>query len=97
MNKLISARRLGFACGVSAGVFYLGCVLLMSFAGKESLVFLLNGLLHGIDVSTILDPEVGLYTSFLGLINTVVLAWLFGGLLAVVYNLATPKSKNRDS
>lgn len=82
----ISPRRMGFAFAVVAGLFYGGCILLMSIAGHEKLVFFFNGLFHGLDLSTILLPSVGLEVTITGFINTIILSWLFGAALAVAYN-----------
>ena len=77
---------LGLAFGIAAVVFYLGCVLLMSMAGDQALVLFINGLLHGLNVESIIAPRIGFWVTVLGLINTFVLSWLFGALIAVVYN-----------
>ena len=92
MIQKLNARRFGMACGVVGGVFYLGCVILMVTVGTEGLIFLANGLLHGLDVTPIIVSEVGFLKTILGLINTIVLAWLFGGLMAAVYNVSLPKA-----
>jgi len=90
----LNVIRFGSACGISTGVFYIGCVLLMSTVGRDGLVAFFNGLLHGVDIGPILRPHVGLGESALGLINSVVVSWLFGALLASVYNFATTKKAN---
>ncbi len=86
-------KRLGLAFAVSAGVFYLGCVLVMALAGPAALVGFFNGLFHGVDLAPIMRDKVGLWTTVTGLINTFILSWLFGALVAVVYNLAAGSSK----
>lgn len=90
----LNPKRLGFAFAVAAGVFYLGCVLIMTLAGPSALVGFFNGLFHGADLAPIMKEEVSVWTSVTGFINTFILSWLFGALVAVAYNLAAkPKKK----
>jgi hypothetical protein len=84
----LNPNRLGPAFAVAAGLFYLGCVAIMAIAGKAALVAFFNGLFHGLDLSPILMDQVSVWITVTGFINTVVLSWLFGALIAVVYNLA---------
>ena len=83
--------KFGSACGVATGLFYIGCVLLMSIVGREGLVAFFNGLMHGIDIEPILRSHVSLGESLLGFINSVAVSWLFGALLASVYNVGITK------
>lgn len=84
----LSPKRFGLACASAAGVFYLGCVLIMFMAGPENLAFFFNGLFHGLDLEPILMNSVDPLVTVTGLINTVILSWLFGALIAVVYNIS---------
>lgn len=88
--------RFGMASGVATGVFYIGCVLLMSIMGREGLITFFNGLMHGLDVGPILRTHVSLGESFLGLLNSVAVGWLFGGLLASVYNFGPTKKSHPE-
>ena len=85
----INPKRLGLAVATAAGLFYLGCVVLMAIAGAPALATFFNGLFHGFDLTPILAANIGFWTTALGLINTVILSWLFGALIAVSYNLAS--------
>ena len=87
MNTQLHPLRFGLATGTAAAIFYLGCVLVMLFAGSEEMVVFFNSLLHGLDVEPILMLDVGLGMALLGLINTFGIAWLFGATLAALYNL----------
>lgn len=89
----LNPRSFGMAAGCAAAIFYLGCMLLMHFASPEALVTFFNSLLHGLDIEPILRTEVGWALSLFGLINTFVLAWLFGALMAMIYNLASSPRK----
>jgi len=82
--------RFGSACGLAAGTFYAGCAILMALAGRETLIAFFNGIFHGLDLTPILRMQVGLGESLLGLINTVILSWLFGALVAAIYNAGRP-------
>lgn len=87
----LNSKGLGLAFGVAGAFFYLGCVLIMAIAGPEVLVLFFNGLLHGLDVTPVLQLEVGFWVSVIGLVNTFVIGWLFGALIAVVYNGAVSR------
>ncbi len=87
MNTQLHPLRFGLATGTAAAIFYVGCVLVMLFAGHEEMVIFFNSLLHGLDVEPILTLDVGLGTALLGLINTFGIAWLFGATLVSLYNL----------
>lgn len=82
----LSPIRFGLAVSTAAGVFYLGCVLLMAVAGPASLATFFQGLFHGMDPSPILVDQISLWITLGGFINTVILSWIFGALIAVVYN-----------
>ncbi len=84
----LSPRRFGMAFASAAGLFYLGCVLIMALAGPENLAFFFNGLFHGLDLSPILMESVDVLTTLTGFVNTVLLTWLFGAFVAVVYNVS---------
>ena len=91
----LNPNRLGPAFAVAAGLFYLGCVTIMAIAGKATLVGFFNGLFHGLDLSPILMERVSVWVTVMGFINTVILSWLFGALIAVVYNLTGRIGRNR--
>ena len=84
----MNPKRLGLAFAVAAGVFYLGCVFIMVFAGPPVLVIFFNGLFHGADLTPILKGSGSAWITVTGFVNTFILSWLFGALVAVVYNLA---------
>lgn len=87
MNTQLHPLRFGLATGTAAAIFYLGCVLVMLFAGHEEMVVFFNSLLHGFDIEPILMLDVGFGTALFGLVNTFGIAWLFGATLAALYNL----------
>jgi hypothetical protein len=84
----LSPKRLGAAFASAAAVFYLGCVFLMAVVGSQDLAFFFNGLFHGLDLRPILLESVSPWITVTGLIHTFIISWLFGALIAVVYNLS---------
>jgi hypothetical protein len=91
----LSPKRFGLACASAAGVFYLGCVFLMAVAGPDKLAFFFEGLFHGLNLRPILMESIDVWTTATGFVNTVILSWLFGALLAVVYNLGGRKGNGK--
>lgn len=85
----LSPKRFGLACAVAAGVFYLGCVTIMALAGPQNLAFFFNGLFHGINLEPILMQSVSPLVTVTGFLNTIILSWLFGALVATVYNVSS--------
>lgn len=83
----LNPKRLGLAFAMSASVFYLGCTLLMGMIGASALTAFFNGILHGLDVAPIIVDSVSPLITITGFVNTFILSWLFGALIAVVYNL----------
>ena len=92
----LSPIRFGLAVGTAAGVFYLGCVFVMAVAGPPGLATFFNGLFHGLDLSPILVEQVSPWITLGGFISTVILSWIFGALIAVVYNLAAGGDESRS-
>ena len=89
MNTRLSIWRLGMALGLTGALLYLGCIILMFFLGHQATVQFFNSLLHGLDVSGIMRPEVPLWETALGIVQTFVLGWLMGASIAGIYNLFT--------
>ncbi|KYG79298.1 hypothetical protein AWW67_13045 [Roseivirga seohaensis] len=90
----ISIKKFAFAWGVASLVLYLGCIILMSTVGHEGTVLFFNSLLHGLDTSTIIRMDVPLSEALIGLVETFILGWLFGALIASVYNFSFNKKYN---
>lgn len=85
----LSPRRLGFAFGATAVVFYLGCILTMSTVPRDKAIVFFNSLLHGLDVAPILRESVSSGEVCLGIISTFILGWFAGALVALFYNLGS--------
>lgn len=85
MNSL-SPKRLGLALGITGVLFYLGCILLMQSVDKETFMLLANSLCHGIDMGSIVRMDIPWWESALGMAGIFLLCWLFGYIMAVLYN-----------
>ncbi|MBU1821847.1 MAG: hypothetical protein KKG00_10105 [Bacteroidetes bacterium] len=88
----LSIRKLGMALGLTGVLAYLGCIILMVTVGYTGTVQFFNSLLHGLDVSDIIRPEVPLWEAALGVIQTFVLGWLAGAAIAGIYNVSFKNS-----
>lgn len=91
----LNPTRFGMACAVATGTFYLGCVFLMTVSEPTTLTHFFNGLFHGLDLRPILVDKVSFWMTLCGFINTVILSWFFGALLASVYNFGTRKENEK--
>lgn len=90
MNKL-SAIRLGFAFGITFGLFYIACIAMMTLFGEQATVFVFNSLMHGIDTTEIIRMNVPISDSLIGLTGTFGLGWVMGALIALFYNFFPTK------
>ncbi len=90
MNN-ISIKRFGFALGITATLFYLGCVIFMAIVGREGSILLFNSILHGLDTSLVLRTNIPIWETLIGLIETFILGWLVGATIALVYNIIPAK------
>lgn len=85
--KTINVSRFGMATGVTAGLLYVGCALLMLIAGHDGTTYVFNSLLHGLDVSSIVRMNMSVWQSCTGFLATIVLGWLVGACVAWIYNM----------
>lgn len=90
MNTL-NVKRLGLAFGTAGAILYAGCMVLMLTLGHDGTVTFFNSILHGFDTSAVVRMEVPLWEACLGVIETFVIGWLIGALVAAVYNLGSSK------
>ena len=86
----IDPRRAGLAFGGATGLFYVGCVFVMLAVPQESVVRFFNSIMHGLDVAPIMRWDMPWWEAVLGALEIFVLGWLFGALVAVLYNLGRP-------
>jgi hypothetical protein len=92
MNTL-SIKRFGFALGAASTLAYIGCVVVVATVSKETAVRFFNTLMHGIDVEPIMRWDMPMGEMLLGVVETFILAWLFGAVIAAIYNLAALREK----
>ena len=88
----IHIKRFGFACGITAVILYLGCILLMFVAGREGTVKFFNSLLHGVEVSSIIRMDVPVAEALMGIVQIFILGWLTGACIAAFYNVTIKRS-----
>ena len=91
IRQHINIKKFALAWGVAGVVLYLGCIILMATVGHEGTVLFFNSLLHGFDTSAIIRMEVPWTEALIGLVEIFILGWLFGALIAAVYNISFNK------
>lgn len=84
----ISIRRFGLALGSACALTYSACAFVMSCVSREASIRFFNGILHGLDVTPIMTAEMTLRGALIGIIEVFVLGWLFGAILACLYNIS---------
>lgn len=88
----ISVRAAGFAAGIACGLLYIACAAIMLVAPKEVVVRFFNSVMHGLDVEPIVRWDMPWWEACLGVIEITILGWLFGALVAALYNLAVGRA-----
>lgn len=82
----LNVKKFSIASGIAAIVFYLGCILIMLILGQDGTTYFFNSLLHGLDVSSILQMSYPGSQIFMGIVFTFILGALAGFSIAKVYN-----------
>ena len=95
--KTLSIKKLGMAVGTTGAVLYIGCIILMVSVGREGTIFFFNSLLHGLDVEPIIRMSVPPLDALFGLIQTFILGWLVGALIAAIYNIGIDQDTLEES
>lgn len=85
MNR-INVKKFGFAMGLTGALLYAGCMVVMLTAGREGTINFFNSLLHGLDTSSIIRMDVPILEALMGIVQTFIIAWLTGALIAAFYN-----------
>ncbi len=85
MEKL-NQKKIAIASGLTSVVVYLGCFLLMTILGKDSLVKLSNLLFHGMDFSNIIRMNIPIGETLMGAVTSFVFWGIIGYVLAFIYN-----------
>ena len=87
-NTTINLKGLGLAFGLTATIFYIGCVITLAATPHDKAILFFNSLLHGIDVTSILKTSMPVSQMIFGVITTFILGWFAGAMTAVFYNLS---------
>ena len=96
MTTTFDTKKMGFAFGITGGLLYLGCMLVMATVGHSGTVKFFNSLLHGVDVSSIIRKGIPLWEAGVGIVETFILSWVVGVCVAGIYNITFYNSlKNR--
>jgi P-type Cu2+ transporter len=89
----ISTNRLILAFGSVFTIFYLGCVIVLAMLDESSIILFFNSLMHGIDVSSVINMNVPVWMTILGLVEMFILGCLWGAIIGGIYNLGLPKNQ----
>lgn len=85
MNR-INVKKFGFAMGLTGALLYAGCMVVLATAGQEGSITFFNSLLHGLDTTSIIRINVPIWEALIGIVQTFIIAWLTGALIAAFYN-----------
>ncbi|PIB38596.1 DUF5676 family membrane protein [Maribacter sp. 4G9] len=85
MNRL-NVKKFGFAMGLTGAIIYAGCMIVLATAGQEGSITFFNSLLHGLDTTSIIRMDVPVWEALIGIVQTFIIAWLTGALIAAFYN-----------
>lgn len=89
--RTLSPTRLGFAMGIASAMSYLGCVFVMATVPQDAAIRFFNSIMHGVDVEPIMRWDMPVWEMVIGVVEVLILGWLFGAVVAVFYNLGAPK------
>ncbi len=90
MNRL-NVKKFGFAMGLTGAIIYAGCMIVLATAGQEGSITFFNSLLHGLDTTSIIRIDVPIWEALIGIVQTFIIAWLTGALIAAFYNAQIKK------
>ncbi len=96
--QCLSPIRFGVAVGVAGVLFYVGCMIFMATVPSETVIWLSNSVLHGVDLDSVMRQSIPLQQSLTGIMLTFLGGLVFGALLASIYNVlvrigSTPKTE----
>lgn len=94
MNKCVCPIKLGIATGITGLLLYLGGFAFISMATPETVVIFLNTLLHGVNVTRIMDFNAAF--SWLGVLYSFVISGVLGFIVGLVYALCSCSKSNED-
>lgn len=91
----INVKKFGLAFGTTCTLFYIGCFIVMTLAGRENTILFFNSILHGIDVTPIIRMNVPPWEMMMGIIEVFILGWLAGATIASIYNFTLMENDNK--
>lgn len=86
MHSELIVRRAGLALGSGFAAAYLGCTFVMMTVPQDAAIRFFNSILHGVDVTPIIRWDMPWWEMLIGVLEVFILGWLFGALMASVYN-----------
>ena len=89
--QTLSVTRFGSALATASALSYVGCVFVMMTVTQDAAINFLNSIMHGVDVTPIMRWDMPWWESVVGALEIFVLGWLFGAIIALVYNLGRRK------
>lgn len=95
--KTLNIKKMGLAVGATGAVLYSGCIILMVSVGREGTIFFFNSLLHGLDIEPLIRMSVPPLDALFGIIQTFILGWLIGALIAAIYNIGLGAEEQVES
>lgn len=95
MNR-INIKKFGFAFGLTGAILYIGCMVVMFTAGREGSIDFFNGLLHGLDTTSVIRMDMPIWEALIGIVQTFIIAWLTGALIAAFYNAQLKNNVNKN-
>ncbi len=85
----IRITRFGFALGGASSVMYVGCVVVMLAVPRDAAIRFFNSIMHGWDVEPLMRWDMPWWEAIIGVIEVFILGWLFGAVVAALYNLGS--------
>src|SRR3989338_5823738 len=82
----INVKKFGLAVGATFALLYFVCILIVMSIGREGVIFLVNTLFHGIDVTSLIRTAMPLSNMLIGLVEIFIIGWLMGATIASIYN-----------
>lgn len=85
--QTLAPIRFGIGLGAAWALFYVLCILAMRILPHDATIWLFNSFMHGLDVRSVVRWDIPWWESLIGVVESFVAGWLFGVVMATVYNL----------
>lgn len=87
----LSIRGAGLALGGGFTMLYLGCAFVMITVPQDVAIHFFNNMFHGVDVTSIMRWNMPFTEIIIGILEVFIVGWLFGAVMAVLYNCGSSK------